>query len=264
MIPALVLAVDLDDEDVRGRCIGSRADSGVPPALSLRRIEKVLMFGSKSGRTSSVGLDHGIAVTRRLDDELVPSLDELGVCPGEPPASARSQDEGARGKIAFAWHARVEARREGRGSQTVVLQCPEVPSEHRTGDECCTSGCIRSGLACRWYSIAGGLRADAPILALPVAVPGDSFTRGMMGQASERNGEQRAGSPYVWRSTGSSPGAAAAGSSSRFNVFRIFNVFEPNGTQFHYFVRETAFLMETEKHIVYAGTLHHFQVTSLC
>jgi hypothetical protein len=91
LTPALILAVDLDDEDVRGRCIGSRADSGVPPALSLRRNEKALMFGSKSGTTSpSVGLDHRVA-TRRLDDEPVPSLDEPGVCPGDPPASARTE-----------------------------------------------------------------------------------------------------------------------------------------------------------------------------
>lgn len=57
--PAFMVAVDFADDEVRGRCRGSRADSGVLPDRSLRRIVKVLMLGSKRGITSpSVGFDH--------------------------------------------------------------------------------------------------------------------------------------------------------------------------------------------------------------
>jgi hypothetical protein len=77
-LPAASAAKDLAVEDVRGRCRGSRAESGGPGGPSERRIEKWLMLGSNSGRTSpSVMLDHRAArgAPSRLADAPVAGLD---------------------------------------------------------------------------------------------------------------------------------------------------------------------------------------------
>ena len=90
VIPALIATVDFADEEVPGRCRGSRADNGEVMDRSLRRIEKGLMFGSKRGITSPrVGFDHRVADACRLLEELVPGLDEPRTCAGELLASAR-------------------------------------------------------------------------------------------------------------------------------------------------------------------------------